>query len=158
MAAPTPTARISPTGIKLKDGYQALITFAVDPDCALWEKTVKPPGIDGGDPIEQTTMHNITWRTRAPRSLKTLTEGSFKAAYDPICYTQLLTIVNVETTITVEFADGSTVAFYGFLQNFDPDELVEGTQPEATCTICPTNFDHVNKVEAGPALSSVVGT
>lgn len=158
MAAPTPSARVAPVGIKLKDGFSALITLAADTDVSFWEKTVKPPGIDGGDSIEQTTMHSTTWRTFAARSLKTLTEMTCKAAYDPAVYTQLVSLINVPTTVTVRFSDGSTLAFYGYLKMFDADEMSEGTQPEATCTIVPTNFDHVDKVEAGPVLSSVAGT
>lgn len=158
MAAPTPTARGTPSGIKLKDGHRTLITFANNPTISLWEKTVQPPGVDGGDAIEQTTMHNSDWRTSAPRSLKTLMESSFKCAYDPNCYNQLITQINLETTITVTFRDGSTLAFYGWLRTFEPDELQEGTQPEATCTFTPSNFDPTNKVEAAPVLTSVAGT
>ena len=158
MAAPTPTVRVTPTGIKLKDGFRTLITFAADTDVEFYEKGVKPPGIDGGDAIPQTTMHNTAWRTMAPRQLKTLTESSVTCAYDPLVYTSILNLINVETTVTVTFADGSTLAFYGFLQKFEPGELKEGEQPEATVTITPTNFDPTNKVEAAPVLTNVVGT
>lgn len=158
MAAPVATVRQTPAGIKLKDGFRSLITFALDPDISFWEKTVTPPGIDGGDSIEQTTMHNVDWRTMAPRSLKTLTDSSTKVAYDPALYTQILSLINAETTVTVRFADGSTLAYYGYLKSFEPDEMSEGTQPEATINIVPTNFDPVNKVEAAPVLTSVAGT
>lgn len=158
MAAPSPTTRQTPAGIVLPDGYQSLVTFATDPDVSVWEKGITPPGIDGGEPIEQTTMHNADWRTFAPRSLKTLTPHTFMCAYDPDAFNQLYALVNVPTTVTVRFGDGSTLAFYGFLQKFEPAELVEGTQPEATVTVVPTNYDHVNKVEAAPVLTSVAGT
>jgi hypothetical protein len=158
MAAPTPSARVSPAGIKLKDGFKTVITFAADTDISLWEKNVTPPGIDGGDAVAQTTMHNVTWRTMAPRQLKTLTDFKVTAAYDPAVYTQILAIVNVETTVTVTFPDGSTLAFYGFLKTLEFADLVEGTQPELTATVVPTNFDPVNHVEAAPVLASVVGT
>src|SRR5688572_8154423 len=141
MAAPTPTARQTPSGIMLRDGHSSLVTIGADPDCSVWEKTVNPPGVDGGDSIEQTTMHNDDWRTFAPRSLKTLTESTFKASYDPIYFTQLLLLINVRTTITITWREGSTLAFYGYLKAFIPDELAEGTQPEATVTILPTNWD-----------------
>jgi hypothetical protein len=150
MAAPTPTARGTPSGIKLKDGYQSLITFAASTTISLWEKTVQPPGLDGGDPVVQRTM--------APRALITMTPHTFTAAYDPAVYSSILSLLNVETTVTVTFKDGSTLAFYGFLQKFEPAAMSEGTQPEATVTICPTNFDYVNKVEAAPVLTSVSGT
>lgn len=158
MAAPVPAARVDPAGIKLKDGYSALVTFATDTNIELWEKTVTPPGMDGGDAIEQTTMHNDQWRTYAPRGLITLTEFVFTAAYDPEVYNSLLALINRETTVTVRFSDGSTLAFYGFLQKVEMKEMTEGEQPELTATVRPTNFDPTNKVEAGPTLTSVAGT
>ena len=158
MAAPVPTVRQSPGGIKLDDGYQTLVTFASDPDIEFWEKTVQPPGIDGGDAIDTTTMHIDEWRTMAARALKTLTESSLTVAYDPILYTSILALINVETTITITFPDGSTLAFYGFLRSFEPSEMSEGEQPEATVNITPTNFDPVNFVEADPVLTNVPGT
>jgi len=158
MAAPTPTTRQDPGGIYLKDGYRSLITIGVDPDLSLWEIGVKPPGMDGGDAINTTTMHNDTYRTMAHRALKTLTESTFRFAYDPAVYSQLESQINVDTTITQRFPDGSTLAYYGFLQKAEFDELVEGEMPTGTATVCPTNFDHVNKVEASPAVASVAGT
>lgn len=158
MAAPTPTVRGTPSGIKLKDGFRTKITFATDDNIEFWEKSVKPPGIDGGDSIPQTTMHNVDWRTMSPRQLKTLTESTTTVAYDPLLYTSILALVNVETTVTVTFPDGSTLAFYGFLQKFEPGDLKEGEQPEATVTITPTNFDPTNHVEAAPVLTNVAGT
>lgn len=157
-AAPSATVRVAPSGIKLKDGFSTKVTFATDTNLEIWEKTVKPPGIDGGDAIDQTTMHNTTWRTMAARQLKTLTEASSKFAYDPSCYTAFIALINVETTITKTFPDGSTLAFYGFLKMVEFDDLAEGTQPEGTMTIVPTNFDPTNKVEAGPTITSVAGT
>lgn len=158
MAAPTPTTRSTPVGIKLDDGFSSKITFAADPDISFWEKTLQPPGVDGGDAVETTTMHNVTYRTMGPRQLKTLTNSSSVVAYDPAVLTQIIALINVRTTITVTFPDGSTWAYYGFLKSFEPSDLQEGEQPEATVEIVPTNFDPTNKVEAGPALASVAGT
>ncbi len=158
MAAPSATARGTPSGIKLEDGMFSKVTFAGNPTISLWEKTAKPPGCDGGDAIDQTTMHNATYRTAASRALITLTGASFKAAYDPNVYTSIISQINSEQVITQRFWDGSTLAYYGFLKSFEPDEMQEGSQPEATVMIVPTNFDPVNKVEAGPTVTSVSGT
>lgn len=158
MAAPTPHAIGTPAGIKLDNGFSTRIVFDHAPTASLWEKKVKPPGIDGGDAIETTTMRNVLYRTMAPRSLITLVPMTITAAYDPNMYNQLVAIINVRTTVTVFFPEGSTLAFYGFLQKVEPNDNSEGEQPEVTVTIVPTNFDHVNKVEAGPLLTSVAGT
>lgn len=158
MAAPTATARQNPAGIPLRDGHPTFITFASDPNVELWEKTVTPPGLDGGDAIDTTTMHNDVWRTMASRSLKTMTEASFTAAYDPTIYTSVLALINVETSVTVTFSDGSTIAFWGYLKGFELNEISEGEQPTGTATIVATNTDPSDGSEASPVVASVTGT
>jgi len=158
MAAPTPSARVTPSGRKLFDGYQSFITIALDTDISFWEKTVKGPGMDGGDAIDQTTMHNLDWRTFFPRALITLTEMTITAAFDPAVFTQLMAVLNRPTTITRKYCDGSTLAFYGYVRMAEDGDHTEGEQPEMTITIQPTNYDHTNNVEADPVLTSVSGT
>lgn len=158
MAAPPTTARATPAGIKLDDGFSTVIAMAGDPDISFWEKTVKPPGIDGGDAVETTTMHNTVWRTMSPRALRTLTECTFTAAYDPGVFDQIVNIINYEQGFTIHFPDGSTLDFYGFLKNFEPQDMSEGAQPEASITISPTNQDPTSGAEEAPVLTSVAGT
>lgn len=158
MAAPTATARGTPSGIKMDDGYQTLITFASAPTIAFWEKGVTPPGLDGMDGIDTTTMHNVQWRTKAPRALVTMTDLTLTVAWDPVLYQTILTLLNVKTTITVTFPDGGTLAFFGYLQKFEPSEHKEGEQPEATITVTPTNQDPVSGDEEAPVLTNVAGT
>jgi hypothetical protein len=158
MTAPVKTARITPTGTRLDDGYQTLVAFAADPDVKIWEKSITPPGLDGLDAIDITTMHNETYRTFAPRALITMTESSFTGAYDASSYNQIVALINVETTITIHFPDGSSIAFYGFLKNFQPNELVEGAQPEATCSFVPTNRDPITHAEEAPVYDAGTGT
>ncbi len=152
--APTATARGTAGGSPIPDGYQSLVTFKLDATIELFEKTVTPPGVDGGDAIETTTMHNATWRTFAARGLKTLTEMTFVAAYDVAVYEAIISIINDDTeVVTVTWSDGDTLAFYGFLKMFEPGELSEGVQPEATVTVVPTNVDDTG-AEFGPAYAS----
>ena len=158
MAAPSATTRETPDGIPLRDGFSTKVTFESDPDISFWEREVTPPGIDGGEPVPQTTMHNLIWRTMRPRFLKTLTPMSLTAAYDPDLYDEALAIINVETTVTVTFTDLSTLAFFGYLQKFDPGNHVEGTQPDCGIVIIPTNWDHASSVEAGPTMTEIAGT
>jgi hypothetical protein len=158
MAAPTPTARGTPSGIPLEDGYQILCTISGSTTVSFWEKMITPPGLDGGDPIDQTTQHNQDWRTSAPRSLITLGDMTVKAAYDPNVYNLLMAIINDKRTITNRWKDGSTLAFFGWVRSATPDEQSEGKQPEMTIVIHASNFDPTNHVEASPVLTSVSGT
>jgi len=132
-------ARGTPSGDYLRDGYQSLVAIGADTNIKLWEKQVTPPGVEGGDAIDITTMWNYDWRTFAPRSLKTLTEMTFTAAYDPAVYDEIVAAINVNDENTVYFPDGSSITFWGYLKNFTPGANAEGAQPEATVTIVPTN-------------------
>lgn len=135
---------------RLDDGHQTLVTFAADPTVLFYEKTVTPPGVDGGGEIDITLMQNSTWRTRSPKSLITLSEASMTVAYDPATYDEIIALVNVITWITVTFPDGSNLGFYGWLDKFEPGELVEGEQPTADITIMPSNQGGVAGAEAAP--------
>lgn len=158
MTAPAATVRQSPDGERLGDGYQTLVTFAAIPDVALWEKSVTPPGVEGDDPNDNTTMHNVNWRTKSPRTLATLTDFQFTAGYDPAVIADILTLVNLVTTLTVRYPNGGTLAFYGFLKAFEPDSLEEGKVPECTVTVVPTNQDPTTCSEEGPVWTPGVGT
>jgi hypothetical protein len=138
--------------LRIDDGFATLITFSSTPGIKLWEKTVTPPGIQGGGENDTTTMRNSIWRTRHPKKLKTLSPMSFTAAYDPQVYDDLVSIVNVNQEITVTFPDGDEITFWGWLDEFTPGEIVEGAQPTADCTIIPSNQDNSN-VETAPSVT-----
>lgn len=134
---------------RLDDGYQTLISFAADTTVLFYEKTTTPPGIDGGGEIDTTTMQNSTWRTRAPKSLITLSNAATTVAYDPATYPEIIALVNVNNLITVTFPDGDTLAFWGWLNTFTPGEHVEGEQPEAEIEVIASNVNS-SGVETAP--------
>lgn len=154
MAAPVAVVRQMPSGYKMPDGYQSEITFQNQPAVQLWEKQIKPPGVDGGEKIDTSTLLNTAWRTASPRHLKTLSDMSCQFAYDPDVLPVIYGLINQEQSITVLFPDGSTLAFWGFLQKFEPGELKEGEFPMAAGTVAVTNWDPTNRVEAGPVFSA----
>jgi len=127
--------------MRIDDGFPTLIEFSANPGVKLWEKEVTPPGITAGGPTDTTTMRNTTWRTMAPKRLKSLSQCSFKAAYDTAVYVQLNAMIGVNQLITLTFVDGSTLAFWGWLDDFKPDAVTEGEQPTAECVIQPSNQD-----------------
>jgi hypothetical protein len=160
MAAPAPTVRVTPGGVKLRNGYRTLITIALDPDIEFWEKDVTPTGFDGGDKIDETTMWNTRMRTYAPRALVEQTDSTLTVAYDPIMYTRAQAYINIPTVITTRFSDGSTYAAYGWLKSFEPTEHVtDGEQPEAELVICFSSEDYnAAWVEQVGVLASISGT
>ena len=138
---------------RIDDGYQTLISFSEAPSVKFYEKGVQPPGIDGGGPVDTTTMRNSVWRTMNPKHLKSLTEGKITVAYDPAVYDDIVAMCNVNQLITIAFPDGSTLAFWGYLNSFAPGELQEGEQPTADVSIQPTNQDD-SGVETAPVYTA----
>jgi len=126
---------------RLDDGYQTLITFTEDSSVLFYEKTVTPPGMDGGDEVDTTTMLNTTYRTRNPKALITMTNCSMTVAYDPACYPEIVELLNVNGEIKVTFPDSSYLTFWGWLDKFIPGEHQEGEQPTAEIEIVPSNQD-----------------
>lgn len=163
--APTPTARQDPGGIMLENGYQALITHSLDPDLSIWEIEVGSAGIDGGEPIDTTTQHNDVYRTRAPRALKSYEPFDVKFAYEAgVQKSQIESLINLRRSgataavVTETMPDGTTLCYYAYYQKVVFDPKVEGELPTGTLTVVPTNFDPINRVEAGPVLAEVEGT
>lgn len=163
--APTPTAREDPGGIMLENGYQALITNSLDPDLSIWEIETGSAGIEGGEPIDTTTQHNSVYRTRAPRALKSYEPFDVKFGYEAgVQKSQIEGLINTRRSgatacvITETMPDGTTLCYYGYFQKVTFDPKVEGELPTGTLTVVPTNWDPINRVEAGPVLAEVEGT
>ena len=142
----------------LNDGHATTIEFDVASGVTLTsyfrEKSVTPPSITGGGENDTTTMRNSTWRTKQPKKLVSLGNMTFTASYNPECYDLIVDeLLNVNGLITVTFSDGSTLAFYGWLDEFTPGACEEGSQPEATCTIICSN-QQSNGDETAPVFSA----
>ena len=159
MAAPATTAIATPGGIQLKDGFKTIISFARKSNVSLYQISGKPPGLDGGDKIKITTMHNTLYHTAYQQSLIMLTDGSMVCAFDPNAINEIInTLINQNGAITVHFSDTSTFDFWGYIQKFEIQEQKIGEYPTANVTFVVTNYDPTNHVEAGPVLTSVSGT
>lgn len=145
---------------RIDDGHSTTIQLVSYPSVVFYEKSVTPPGLDGGDPNDTTTMRNKQLRTMAPRKLKTLTAVTAKVAYDPSILTadvdSLYKLINVNQVIVVNNSDGSRMAFWGYVRSFIPDDNVEGAQPTGTLTVQPTN-QNATGVETPPAFYKVIG-
>jgi hypothetical protein len=138
----------------INDGHPTTIEFDVASGVTLSsyfrEKSVTPPSITGGGENDTTTMRNSTWRTKQPKKLKSMGNCTFTASYDPAVLDVIVDeLINVNGLITFTFPDGSTWDVYGWLDEFTPGECVEGSQPEATCTIICSN-ETTNNVETAP--------
>ena len=142
----------------INDGHPTTVTFSSGESGVvlselMFEKEVTPPGVSGGGPNDTSTMRNSVWRTMQPKSLKSLTPLSFTAAYDPAVFDEIVAMANVNQSIVVTFADGSTLTFWGWLDEFTPNAVVEGEQPTAEVTVVPSN-QNGSGVETAPLYAA----
>jgi hypothetical protein len=79
---------------------------------------------------------------------------SCTVAYDPAVYPQIVSLINIPGSITVHFPNHSSLTFFGFLRTFEPNEVSEGDQPEATINVTPTNTDPTTGAEEGPVYTA----
>jgi len=135
----------------LKHGHATRIDLTSS-GTTMWEKEVTPPGIQGGGAISTHTFHNTTWRTKAPKALKDLSEASLSVAYDPAHFTGILTDVQVNQEIEITFNNGDKYKFWGFVDTFVPGGMNDENQPMATVTIIPTLVDN-SDVEQDPVFT-----
>ena len=144
------------------DGYQTFIDFDEDLLSSglvvltdeMAEKEITPPGVAGGGANDASTMRNELWRTMSPKSLRTLTPCTAVVAYDPELYREMEAMININQLITITFPDGSTLKFWGWIDDFSPGASVEGSQPTATITIIPSNQDgDNNNAEIAPVYT-----
>lgn len=154
----THTARVTPAIASFFDeGYQSLITHSADPDLLFGERIVGAPGIDGGDPVPTTTMHNTTVRTLAPRQLKSHTPFQVQGAFGGATIDQVYALINVEGWITITWPDGTNYSIPGYYKSFTPGQAQEGNPLEGTLEVVPTMRDPTTKAETEYDLQ-VVGT
>lgn len=146
---------MSGTGHFLTDGFQSLISFAKDNAPLFYEIEVTPPSVGIGKPIPVSTMRNTKYNTFASSVLLTLGQMKVQVAYNPTTITaDIIAQVGVNQLITVTFPDGSTLAFYGYLDMFTPSSLVEGKRPTAEIIIQPTLRNTANPpVETAPVVT-----
>ncbi len=138
----------------LKDGYQTTIGFSALASGIVFnviakEIGVTPPAIEGGGKIDLTTMRNSAARTFYPKQLYTIGDSSVVVAWDPTLYEEMAAVIGVDQEITITFPDTTFLTYWGTLDSFAPNELVEGERPTAVLTIIATNLND-SDVETEP--------
>jgi len=152
------TAPRTPAGTMLTNGYASFFEIDSFTTLGFWEKEVTPFGLEGGDKIDVTTMHNTNVRTYAAQALYEAADGEITAAYDPAVLSALSGAsgaINTNKAITIHFPDTSTWDTYGYIQTFSPSALSNGEQPEASITIVFTNLtDAATPAEYEPVYTA----
>lgn len=160
MAVPATTARGTPTGIALQNGFRTTLSFARAPTVSLWEQSMGGLSFDGGDPNDMSHMLLTQFKIKSPRALIDTPPFQMKCFYDPAVYSTLkTTLIQQPGSITQWLPDGSNIDFYGYINKAEiAGDFQNGEPPMLNVSIVITNWDPVNKVEQGPVITSVAGT
>ena len=142
----------------LKDAFGIQVTFGTGESgvdhsgiiAVIDPSSITPPGVDGGDPIDETTHTNADWRTKWPRSLVEIQDGTFTMMYDPDGWSAIAAAINDNVLITFTYPDGCGLEFFGYIKSFIPNEYVEGEPATAEVTLVVTNYDHATGLETAP--------
>ncbi len=137
---------------RMDDGFKTLISLSGNTEIALWEKEVTPPGVRGGGPIDTTGMHNTAWRTQSPKQLKTTSISPTLVAYDPVLFEEIAALENINQRIELTFPDDTILQFYGYVETFELNPVMEGRQPTAITKLVPTNVCDIDGSEFPPCL------
>jgi len=158
MAAPAvvalPTAASKAANTPLENGFSTRIAMGNAPGVALWEVSVTPPSLEGGDPIDGTDMYSERWMRKCVPALIEMGLLTATAKYSPQFLSVANTVINDPTNITVWFPDGSSWTFWGWLKSFTPGELVEGEKPTATVEYVISNNDPTTGTEEDPIYTA----
>lgn len=139
---------------RIDDGHSTRISFSASASAAtdLFEKSVTPPSVEGGGENDTTTMLNSVYRTKSPKSLITLGDAQAEVAYDPAVYNEIVGMINVNQQITITFPDAHTLVFWGWIDSFSPNPIVEGQQATAAIVIKCSNQND-SGVETAPVYA-----
>lgn len=139
--------------VYIDDGHPCNLTFGADATVAVKFRTVKPPGLVGGGAINVTTHSNTVWRVNAPKKLKELSPATITCKYQPGVYVDIIAMINVNQLLTMTFPDNTTIAFYGFINSFEPSAMQQGEEPTATMEIIPTLVHTSTGAETAPVIT-----
>lgn len=142
------------TFVPQRDGFDTLITFALAPAVALFEREVTPPALDGGGPIESTHMRRAVWRMKDPKTLITLGDLTATVMYATSTWPTIRTMINTPQLISIRWPDTATLAFYGYLDKFTPSGHSEGNLPTANLVIVPTLYNPSTGAEVIPVFTA----
>jgi hypothetical protein len=140
-------------GTMLSDGFSTTITLTTSDLTFMEETKVKPPGVDGGDPIPRTTMLNTAVRTQKPPKLKSFTPVKVTARYDPQILAEAITACNINQEIVVTHPDGQTWTFWGWLKSAEPNENEEGSEVTMELEFILSNLN-ASDVETAPVRAA----
>lgn len=158
MASPSVTARTLPTGYKLPEGFKAAIAYSLRPGVNMWETEVNPAGVQVAE-INTSTQLNITWMTKWISALKESKPVAGQAGYDPDAMDDLIFLCGAQSgSFTVHAPQNTKYAYWGAMNDITFQAWRAGQFPLLNYSNVVTNWDPVNKVEAGPSTTVAAGT
>lgn len=134
----------------LFDGYQTFLSIQTrGPAISMVVKETQAPELDGRGPIDTTVMRNLGLTSQLPKSLVHTGDATLQCQYDPVTYTDLITVINRVRIIVVDFPDLSALGFWGWFGKFTPASNKEGEFPLAEVKIHVSNWNPLTNAQEG---------
>lgn len=123
----------------LEDGHSTKIGFSLRPSFRIEIVTLKPMGVDNGEPNKMTNMNNVSVHTYVGQHLNDMTPIEGTCNYDPDCLSDAVYMAGKTQLATVYYPDLTSWGVWGVFQKFEPQTHEIGKRPEANFTFRPTN-------------------
>ncbi len=114
--------------------------------------TITPPGWDGGEAIDTTTLGNVKYRTKMAPTLIDIGAMSFTAEMDPAKIHDAP--INLPGVIVITIPDIGTWTLQGYLKSITGDQMQVGERATCSGEIVITNTGSDGATETGPSWSS----
>lgn len=125
----------------LRDGHAAELGFALKPNIKLWVIEVMPSGLTGQGGIDQTHLGNATHTTQWPKSLSKSDRITAVVKYAPDAFVDIVDMHRVNQLITTINPDSTTIAQWGWLEEWKPKAFKTGELPTADIVIEISNLN-----------------
>lgn len=135
---------------ELQDGFVCRIRFSADATVEVKTISSKPPGFSGSGGISQTTMENVQWMTQLPGALIKVSDMTEVVAYAPAAFVKIAAMMLVNQLIAWDWPNAKFGSLWGWIETWEPGELVIGGKPTGTITILVSCIDDAG-AEVGPS-------
>ncbi len=115
--------------------------------------TLSGMGLDGGEPIDCTTLSNSEVRTSLPQTLYSIPNLSFTATFEPTEFDLLVSEINENKALTLDYDGTGQIVFWGYLKSFTPEQGAVGERWSCSGEIVVTNMNSSGQ-ETVPVYSS----
>ena len=113
------------------------------------------PGVDGGEPIDVTTLCNTAWITKQAPKLKEVPNWTASLLYIASEYDNIIALINVNSVCVITVPTVATITFYGYIKSFIPQQTGKGAVASANAEFVVSCVKTTDSAETGPVVAEI---